>query len=195
MKRLVVACLLTTVLGACGVSADGKFSRIESKDIPFALAATTTTTVLEPTTTVPATSTLATESVSLYYVVDDGLVAVPETLPVPVTLEEVMAALSAQSRAEAGPKGARTILRTGLLSKVTARAGVANVDLTADLGALTVPEQRLAVAQIVLTLTARAGIGQVTFTLNGESTTVPRGDGSVAPGPVSRDDYVALVHK
>ena len=70
-------------------------------------------------------------------------------------------------------------------------AGVAVVELpTGFFDTIPVADQRLAVAQIVLTLTDSRGIGQVQFNVP-----VPRPSGALAPAgqPLSRNDYLALV--
>ena len=56
-------------------------------------------------------------------------------------------------------------------------------------------DQRLAIAQIVLTLTRRPGIGQVIFNVDGTDIPVPRGAGDLtSPGSaVTYDDYLAVL--
>ena len=75
------------------------------------------------------------------------------------------------------------------MENIRVRTGIASVELGARFRELPLSEQRLAVAQLVLTLTDRPGIGQVLFTVNEEAVEVPRLNGSIARGPVSRDDY------
>jgi hypothetical protein len=50
-----------------------------------------------------------------------------------------------------------------------------------------------AFGQIVCTLTSQFETGTVTFTSNGEPLSVPRGDASLADGPVTIADYVGLL--
>ena len=71
--------------------------------------------------------------------------------------------------------------------------GVASVDLTQQFTVLDGPTQRLAIAQMVLTLTGRPGVGRVSFTLVGQPIDIPRGDGTLAQGSVSRDNYRELL--
>jgi hypothetical protein len=56
-------------------------------------------------------------------------------------------------------------------------------------------DQRLAIAQLVLTFTSRPGIGQAIFSVNEVPIAVPRGRGDLSkPGePVSYDDYTSLI--
>ena len=58
-------------------------------------------------------------------------------------------------------------------------------------------DQKLAIAQIVLTLTSRPGVGQVLFSVDGKLISVPRGRGdSVASGvAVTFDDYSSLINQ
>jgi spore germination protein GerM len=71
--------------------------------------------------------------------------------------------------------------------------GVASVDLTQPFTVLDGPTQRLAIAQMVLTLTGRPGVGRVAFTLQGQPIDIPRGDGTLAQGSVARDNYRELL--
>jgi len=79
------------------------------------------------------------------------------------------------------------------VERVTARGGVAIVQLGAKFPELPPSEQSLGIAQLVLTLTDRPGIGQVSFSLNGQPTDVPRADGSLDRGPLAHDDYRTLL--
>lgn len=80
-----------------------------------------------------------------------------------------------------------------VVDDVEVSAGRATVALSQAFGEL-VPrgEQLMFVAQVVCTLTALPGIGQVLFTRDGQPLDVPTGDGALATGAVSRDDYEEL---
>ena len=69
--------------------------------------------------------------------------------------------------------------------------------ITVELGASFVDlppiEQRLAIAQIVLTLTGLRGIGQVVFTRDREVTGVPLPDGILTSAPVAAEDFESLL--
>lgn len=54
-------------------------------------------------------------------------------------------------------------------------------------------DEVLAYAQVVTTLTALRGVSTVVFTRDGMPLDVPRADGSIAPGPLTRRDYAALL--
>lgn len=199
MKRIVVpaalAALCLAVLSACGPAPE-KQSRILD-DVPFGLTDTTTTSTT--TTTIPTESSLPgepTESVLLYYVLDDRLTPAVEDLPLESTPQDVLDTLL-----EGLPRYAEgTVLRTALPAQLTASVvvsrGLAVVDTdTSLLTEISPVDQRFAIGQIVLTLTSRPGIGQVSFTVDGRPQSVPRGGGDLAPAnqPVAYDDYVSLL--
>jgi spore germination protein GerM len=73
------------------------------------------------------------------------------------------------------------------------RGGVATVAVAESFKELSTSEQRLAVAQLVVTLTGRPGVGQVAFTIDDEPVPVPTGDGLIADRAVSRDDFASVV--
>jgi spore germination protein GerM len=215
--RLGVAAALSVALlvvaAACGVPGDSDFRAIDPADIPYGLNETTTTTtvvtttststtsttVVVPTsTTEPATttSTLPVEPVALFWVSGNELFPSSRLLLSPAAPAQVLSAL-----AEGPPEGdisagLRSALPSGVEPLASVERGVATVELPPSF-ITDVPgaEQRLAIAQIVLTLTRRGGIGQVTFTLGGTPTAVPRGRGDLAePGDLlSCEDYENLL--
>jgi spore germination protein GerM len=90
----------------------------------------------------------------------------------------------------------RTAIPSSLQANVDVDRGVATVNATrAFLNSLSAVDQRLAIAQIVLTLTSRPGIGQVVFSVDQQTIVVPRGRGdlSSAGDPVTFDDYKNLI--
>ena len=121
------------------------------------------------------------------------LVFVATPLPAGAALSQISAAL------QAGPDTLGD-LGAGLRSAVPDQpeiratdnnAGVAVVELPDGFfDSIPVADQRLAVAQIVLTLTDSRGIGQVQFNV-----AVPRPSGALAPAgqPLSRNDFLSLV--
>jgi spore germination protein GerM len=83
-----------------------------------------------------------------------------------------------------------------LSATVAISKGIATIDTTAQfLSDLSPIDQRLAIAQLVLTFTRRPGVGQIVFTVDGVEVAVPRGRGDLSkPGsPVSFDDYSSLL--
>lgn len=207
---LLAASLALVVAAACGTSDDGAFQQIDSEEL-FGLdqatttstsTTTTTTTVPEssvpsPTTTAPATSsTIPQEAIELYFLVGNRLEPVPGSLSQGASVSRVMALLEDGPPPEAGV-GLRSFVPQGLSSSVRVSGlGFAEVDLAeAPFERIDQRDQRLAIAQIVLTLTRRPGVGQVQFTLDGEPLAVPGEDNvQTGPGqPVSRQDYEALL--
>ncbi len=193
MRRVVLltCCVAVAVFAVgCGVPSSSKFTTIDRANIPFGLSETTTSTTtsttiaMESTTTLaePAT-TIATEPVSLYFVAGTQVVSVSQYLPRPVSTAQTMAVLEAGPPREFG-LGLRTAIPNGVSSGITLTGGVVTVDLPPTFFKDMAPQdQRLALAQIVLTLTNQRGVGQVTFTQNGLPISVLRGGGDLTqPG-------------
>ena len=176
-----------TILAGCGVPAEARAQIIAEDALPFGLAATSTTAphvaVFDPIIT--------TESVDLYFTSDKGFVRVARDVTTPLFLLNVVDALAAE------PNDATNNFRSAVgpddVRGVSVRAGVASVQLDESFLDLPTAEQRLAVAQLVLTLTARPGIGQIDFVVGDEPVQVPRADGTLAKGAVSRDDFLELL--
>lgn len=208
LRRRTLAILLGTLLAtvACGVDGDSNVRPIDPEDIPTELVATTSTTDA-PTTTAAATTTttlpeLATtttvpvESVVVFYVAGAQVVPIDRLLLSPAAAPQVLAALLEGVPEGDLAAGLRSALPIDLDATVLVERGIASVDLPAAFVTdLPGAEQRLAVAQIVLTLTRRAGIGQVVFTSDNQPLSVPRGRGDLtAPGDaVACDDYSNLL--
>lgn len=198
----LVASLL--VLSACGVPTSSPSRPVDPDAIPEQFTATTfppTTTSSTTTTTVvppPSTTTtdLAVESVDVFFVSGSRVVPIPRLLLSPASPPQVVAALAEGVPDIDEAAGLRSALPIGLAIDVSVERGVATVDLDPTfLLAVSGSEQRLAIAQIVLTLTRRAGIGQVTFTSDSQPITVPRGGGDLTTPDesVACDDYDNLL--
>ncbi|MEY3567069.1 MAG: hypothetical protein RLZ19_1083 [Actinomycetota bacterium] len=200
----IVLVVMTAV--SCSIPGSGNVRTIDPGDIPYELNATTTvapTTTIAVTTTTPASAsttststTVPVEVVSLFYVAGAQLVPINRLLLTPAVAPQVLAAL-AEGPPDGDPSaGLRTALPTDFVATVEVLRGIATVDLPPTfVTELPGAEQRLAIAQIVLTLTRRAGIGQVTFTTQSRPQSVPRGRGDLAgPGEaVACDDYANLL--
>lgn len=199
--RLAAALVATAALAACGSVRGGNFKNIDQSNIPFGLAEPSSTTTTVTPTTLPAvttlpvatTTTVPTDRVELFFAVHSNVIGTSARLPSPVTLDAVLAALVAGPPPDAGVAGVRGVLRREHIGSVSMRFGIATVDVTKAFTELSNVEQRLAVAQLVLTLTGRPGVGQVAFTVEGQPVDVPRGDGSLGAGPVTREDYFTLI--
>ena len=139
---------------------------------------------------------MPTESVLLYYVLDDRLTPAVEDLPLDSTPQDVLDTLLGGLPRYAEGTVLRTALPEQLTATVVVSRGLAVVDTdTSLLTEISPVDQRFAIGQIVLTLTSRPGIGQVSFTVDGRPQAVPRGGGDLAPAnePVAYDDYVSLL--
>lgn len=212
-RRWVALFGVVLVLYGCGVPSEDNAMAINDGVPPGLVASTTTTTTLPPTTTtttappgtsttVGATTTLAPtttiaavpdQPVGLYYVQDVGLVRVTRQITtndlVPLDLRVALTELERGPQPEEGAE-LRSALPAGQVLDVQTSRGVAVVALAPTFR--DIPDQQLAVAQIVLTLTERS-VGQVQFTIDGERIQVPKADLSQTADPVVREDYSALV--
>lgn len=205
-RRMCSIVLVAMTAVSCSIPGSGDVRTIDPGDIPYELNATTTaapTTTIAVTTTTPASAsttststTVPVEVVSLFYVAGAQLVPINRLLLTPAVAPQVLAAL-AEGPPDGDPSaGLRTALPTDFVATVEVLRGIATVDLPPTfVTELPGAEQRLAIAQIVLTLTRRAGIGQVTFTTQSRPQSVPRGRGDLAgPGEaVACDDYANLL--
>lgn len=203
-RSLLGLAALATLVAACGVPSSGAFTPIENENIPYGLGESTTTTTAVTTTTTVVTSTtptippttIATEPVTVFFLAGNQLVTIELALVRPASLPQVMVALEHGPPAGPSAAGLRSALRDDATNRVTEEGGVATVDLAPNLFENVTPsDQRLAIAQIVLTLTRQRGIGQVSFTQNGAPVSVPLASGEfTAPGQaVTHGDYEALL--
>ena len=89
--------------------------------------------------------------------------------------------------------GIRSAIPPGAVLRAARIAGtVATLDVSSPFLDVTGEEQILAVAQVVFTATALEGIEAIRLLVGSEPVEVPRGDGTLAPVPVSPADYPAL---
>jgi spore germination protein GerM len=202
--RRVIGLLLVFTIASCGVPRSSKVVEISKAELPTELnqqptTTTTTTTVAEDAsakeTQQPASEVLS-EPVELYYISDDRLVATTQSIVSPATISQVLAALIAGPPTGDNGLGLRSALPIDLNAEIDISKGVAQINTTAEfLTELSPIDQRLAIAQLVLTFTRRPGVGQVIFTVDGQNVAVPRGRGDLAkPGTtVSFDDYSSLI--
>lgn len=195
---------LVTTLAACGVPRDGEVTPLGADDLPGVLVSTTiatTTTTAAPDPVSPSTAaTPATvyEPVELFFISANRAVSTTRLLVSPATPTQVLATLLEGISGEEASTGLRSALPSRFSATVETRRGVAIVSASAPFLADVSPtDQRLAIAQLVLTLTRRPGIGQVSFRVDGTDIAVPRGAGDLTiPGAsVTFDDYIALVSR
>ena len=195
------------LLSSCGVPNTNEFTKIADANIPFELNATTTsssttTTTLAPDLPMPGEGTgnippeIINETVELYFITANRVLATKIQIASPATTSQVLAALIAGPPIGDAGLGLRSALSTTLTATIDVSKGIANIDADAVLlDGLSPIDQRLAIAQLVLTFTSRPGVGQVVLSIEGSQIAIPRGRGDLAkPGtPVSFEDYSSLL--
>lgn len=183
---VVGVCMLIAVATACRVPDDAKPREIPKNQVPFDLLApsSTTTAVQSP---VPTADGI------IYLVNGSKLVAVPRSVPAPLSLGSLLAALVQGPTPDERTKG--------YVSSVGPQASVLNVqvvdssaviDISDSFSGIGVREQIAGLAQIVFTATELPGVQNVKIQLNSQPASVPRGDGSSTTMPLTRSDYSAL---
>jgi spore germination protein GerM len=198
-NTILFSLILAVGASACSVNSASEFVEVDQSEIPFDLSAPETTAI---TTTVPiaAQTTVAGavyEIVDLYFIKNNQLLNVQLEIGGPTNPQNVFAALIAGLPDPAHSK-VTSLLPANLSAIIEVQGGVANINLQSGiLDSLAPSQQRLAIAQISLTLTSQPGIGQVTFSVNGKPIGVPRGKGDIAAAgiPVAFDDYKMLITK
>ena len=204
MKRSIFTVLLL-VVSSCGVPSTGNVIGLAESELPPELSEETTTTTSITTTIVAneapqdrtaSLTEVLSEPVELYYISANRLVVTTLTIASPATTSQVLAALISGPPSGDNGVGLRSALPVDLNAEIQISKGIAQIDTSSQfLSDLSPIDQRLAIAQIVLTFTRRPGVGQVIFTVDGETVAVPRGRGDLAkPGSaVSFDDYSSLI--
>lgn len=186
---LVIAC------ASCAIPAGGDFQAIPDSEVPYELSSPRTTLAPSAVTTLPGSDT-STEAIDAYFISNSRVLKIVRLVAAPAGPDQALATLSALDTQDPTLAGLRTAIPKTFSATVSVERGVASVDSTRGLlDTLSPLDQRLAVAQIVLTLTSRPGIGQVLFSVDGVPTGVPRGRGDLAGPltPVTFDDYSSLV--
>ena len=186
---LVIAC------ASCAIPAGGDFQAIPDSEVPYELSSPRTTLAPSAVTTLPGSDT-STEAIDTYFISNSRVLKIVRLVAAPAGPDQALATLSALDTQDPALAGLRTAIPKTFSATVSVERGVASVDSTRGLlDTLSPLDQRLAVAQIVLTLTSRPGIGQVLFSVDGVPTGVPRGRGDLAGPltPVTFDDYSSLV--
>jgi spore germination protein GerM len=192
--------LVVTGVG-CGVPDQGRFIPIDDASLPPAFSATTVapvvSTIPEPDVSPSTTlNEILYEDVELYFVSANRVVRSERRVVSPATPTQILDTLLAGLDSSTESAGLRSALPRSASATIEVRRGVARISAAAPfLSELEPVDQRLAIAQIVLTLTRRPGIGQVVFVVDGQEIQVPRGAGDlVAAGtPVTFDDYLSVL--
>ena len=195
--------LLLVVLSSCAVPSSGSYQQVAPEDIPFGLNAPqttipqTTTTILDPKST-ESLPVAVSEPIDLFFISNSRIIKVQRNVASPANPAQALSSLVEGPSTSPEFVGLRTALPTTFVASVDVIRGVAQVDATSVfLDSLSGLDQKLAIAQIVLTLTSRPGVGQVLFSVDGQLISVPRGRGdSVASGvAVTFDDYSSLINQ
>jgi spore germination protein GerM len=202
-KVVLPSMLLIAVLSSCAVPSSGSYQQVSNADIPFGLSSPqttipqTTTTVSDPNST-ESLPIAVSEPVDLFFISNSRIIKVQRNVASPANPAQALSSLVEGPSTSPEFVGLRTALPTTFTARVDVIRGVAQVDATrAFLNSLSGLDQKLAIAQIVLTLTSRPGVGQVLFSVEGKLISVPRGRGdSVASGvAVTFDDYASLINQ
>lgn len=186
LRVLIVVVLV--VSAACGIPASEDPEVARDDDVPFGL--------LDPAVTTTSTTRRAeapVDSVPLCLYQGDNLVTVGRELSGADMLDGLRALEDRTTREERALGLVTAVQNPETVRSASVVGGVARVDLAASFAALPAADQLRVVAQVVCTATSRPGVGQVLFTLEGTPIDVPRGDGSLAAGAVTRDDYPRIV--
>jgi spore germination protein GerM len=195
--------LLIVLASSCAVPNSGSYQQVAPADIPFGLNAPettlpqTTTTVPDPSSTESLPAAVS-EPIDLFFISNSRIIKVQRNVASPANPSQALSSLVEGPNTSPEFVGLRTALPTTFAASVDVIRGVARVDATrAFLNSLSGLDQKLAIAQIVLTLTSRPGVGQVLFSVDGKLISVPRGRGdSVASGvAVTFDDYSTLINQ
>lgn len=203
IARIAALLIVSLAISACGVPSAGDVLPISKTELPPELneaqiASTTSSTVVPESVKETATSLAEVENepIELYYISANRVVATSLSIASPATTAQVLAALVSGPPTGDSGLGLRSALPPGLEVSVTVTKGIAQIDTTGQFLALLTPiDQRLAIAQLVMTFTRRPGVGQVIFSVDGQVVAVPRGRGDLSqPGSaVSFDDYSSLL--
>ena len=194
LTSALLSCAL--LLTACGLRTQDSAVAIDK--VPFDLVATTTSSTTSSTVAPPTSINAPIETVSLYFIAANKLIPTLRDLPVEPSLQKVLDELLEGLPQASFVSLLRSALPATLRATVEVTRGLAVVDTDESLLAVSASlDQRLAIAQIVLTLTSRPGVGQVLFTVDGLPQAVPRGAGDRAKAnqPVAYEDYISLLEE
>ena len=193
--------VLTFATVACSIVDDGRVERVsppaELTDTlpPTTIATTTTTQAVTTTIGLETTTTdVQAQTVDVFFVASGKLSPVPRSLPVQYVLAQLIAQLQAGPPEGEVGLGLRSAIPPDL-EEITASpdaSGVAQVVLPEGFfDTIPAADQRLAVAQIVMTLLDNTpGVGQVAFNLQVSG---PEGELIPAGELLTRADFMTLL--
>lgn len=201
LRLATILGVLTFATVACSIVDDGRVERVSppaelTDTLPPTTIATTTTTAAVTTTIGLATTTtdVQSQTVDVFFIASGKLSPVPSSITAQYALSQLLAQLQKGPPEGDVGLGLRSAIPPGL-AEITASSdasGVAQVVLP-DGFFDTIPagDQRLAVAQIVMTLLANTpGVGQVAFNLQ-----VSGPEGELIPSGqlLTRADFMTLM--
>jgi hypothetical protein len=201
--RLAIICLVPIVtMAACRIGGSDRVEEVDS-DLLSGLDEPTPETSAPPgsgpaTSQTPGpTTTIATETVTLYFIEGSQLVAVDVETPEGTSTRGKLRLLEEGPPPERAEEGVRTALTPDLISGF-AHWGTDGATVTLDserFAGVDNADQQLMIGQIVLSLTGWPGIDRVDFTLDGEPMQVFLEDNTLSqPGAaVGRSDYAELL--
>jgi hypothetical protein len=186
--RLVMAGLLVCATAACGVPTGDAPHEIPPTDVPYGLAA--------PTTSAAPTDTAETrqDSTRVYLVADDQRL-VPRGREVAGStrrerLDDLLGQLADGPTAEERKEQLSTLLPPGAGLSVEKVVGeTATVDFADPAELPSGTESVRAVAQVVLSATSLPGVRAVLLTVDGSPVDAPLPSGELTPRPVTAVDY------
>jgi len=194
--------VLTFATVACSIVDDGRVERVSppvelTNTLPPSTIATTTTTEAVTTTTIglaTTTTDVQAQTVDVFFIASGKLSPVPRSLPVQYVLSQLIAQLQAGPPAGEIGLGLRSAIPSNL-EEITASpdgTGVAQVVLPEGFfDTIPAGDQRLAVAQIVMTLLENTpGVGQVAFNLQVSG---PEGELIPAGQLLTRADFMTFM--
>jgi len=197
----LIGVVATVLLAACRIGGSDTVEEVDA-DLLGGLNEPTATTGPDDsdpsTSSIPgSTTTVATETLRLYFIEASQLVPVEVEIPQGTSLRGRISMLEVGPSGDLAEAGVRTALQPDLISGVALWSpDGATVTLDSDLFAgVDDADQRLMVGQIVLTLVDQPGIDRVDFTLDGEPLAVFLRDNTLsAPGEaVGRSAYEVLL--
>jgi len=211
MKRSFAVATLATALLGCGIGSSDTVEELQPEELAALDQTSTTSTApetvppvettpgsIEPTTTVPVgpTTTVPTEDVTMYFINGSALVPVPVPLPVNVEERQILTTLGGGPPPDEFKAGIRNAVPIDLVRRVRHVGRLITVDFNGEsFRSVDSDDQRLMIAQVVLTLTSLSDIHEVLFTTDGDPLRVyQRNNELTEPGePVTREDYAELL--
>jgi len=182
---LVVVAALAALCAGCGVGTQSNARLLDKQSIPYGL--------LSPDSTTTSTVAVPAAQVTVYFESSKGLVAVKRSISAGATVKAALSELTKGPTAAEASNGLQSPISTVTpLTVKRIQNGIVSIDLPSSFASLGGQDQIIAAAQLVYTATAIAGVTAVTVLIGGQPAQVPAAGGALAPGPLTRGDYVGL---